>query len=780
MRVGPKISTMGIAMAAITALAVIAIFYWQEAQLRTELHETFDKQTSAEVAASALDAHRILTVANDLLAEKLENDMAVAENLAEDRGSIRELSQTIEWTAVNQITKQATRIELPRMGLGNTPIPVNADADVTTPFVDKVDSLTGSTCTIFQRMNPEGDLLRVATNIIKTDGDRAIGTYIPASSPVAQTIKRGETYRGKAYVVNAWYLTQYKPIFDDAGEVIGVLYVGILQEKVPSIRAGIEAITIGETGYIAVVGGTGDREGELVLHPNSDVLGKNVLELITDKSGAPIMAEPIREAVSNPGETVMVEYEWPDAAGEMQPKMAALTYFEPWDWVILSTAWIAEFMIVQEAVNESLNTVRWWIIGVGAIMVVLAVLAASWITRTITRPLHRVSETMQAINKGDLTKSDVDMGTPINCSRDVGCSEPDCPSYGKEAYCWTESGSFNVDPCCPKAKRGEDCRVCKIYKKGIDNELQELGSIVAAMSGQLRSVVADVQAGANNVAAGSEELSASSQSLSQGASEQAASVEQISSSMEQMAANISQNAQNAQETERIARSSAQEAEDGGKAVSETVEAMRQIADKISIIEEIARQTNLLALNAAIEAARAGEHGKGFAVVAAEVRKLAERSGVAAAEIGELSEKSVTVAEHAGEMLSKMVPDIKRTADLIQEIAAATNEQDAGAAQINKAISELDKVVQQNASASEQIASTSEELSGQAGTLQAVINFFRLDGGELRAKVRTATARVQRPEQAAPRSVPPQQTKQLGGVNLDMSDKDDADEDFERF
>ncbi len=163
----------------------------------------------------------------------------------------------------------------------------------------------------------------------------------------------------------------------------------------------------------------------------------------------------------------------------------------------------------------------------------------------------------------------------------------------------------------------------------------------------------------------------------------------------------------------------------GEAVVETVAAMKEIAGKISIIEEIARQTNLLALNAAIEAARAGEHGKGFAVVASEVRKLAERSQKAAGEISELSGRSVAVAEKAGAMLQQIVPDIQKTAELVQEISAASGEQNSGAEQINKAILQLDQVIQQNASAAEEMASMAEELSGQAEQLQEAIAFFRL-------------------------------------------------------
>jgi methyl-accepting chemotaxis protein len=194
--------------------------------------------------------------------------------------------------------------------------------------------------------------------------------------------------------------------------------------------------------------------------------------------------------------------------------------------------------------------------------------------------------------------------------------------------------------------------------------------------------------------------------------------------MEEMTSNIKQNAENALQTEKIALQSAENAKVGGKAVAETVSAMKEIAGKISIIEEIARQTNLLALNAAIEAARAGEHGKGFAVVASEVRKLAERSQTAAAEINRLSATSVEVAENAGDMLAKLVPDISKTAELVQEITAASNEQNSGAEQINKAIQQLDQVIQQNASASEELSSTASNLTGQAEQLMNVMSFFK--------------------------------------------------------
>ena len=358
------------------------------------------------------------------------------------------------------------------------------------------------------------------------------------------------------------------------------------------------------------------------------------------------------------------------------------------------------------------------LIGVPTALMV-AVFISYFVTRSITRPLARAVELVGKVSLGDLThKADLD-------SRD---------ELGQMIAAINGMvDNLNKSAAVALAISDGDLTV----QAAVLGENDTLGQALKRMLANLQNTVREVAGAADNVATGSQEMSATAQQLSQGASEQSAAAEESTSSMEEMAASIQQNADNARQTDKIASKAAEDTRASGEVVTKTVGAMKDIAQKINIIEEIARKTDLLALNAAVEAARAGEHGKGFAVVASEVRKLAERSQTAAAEISKLTTDGVILAENAGQLLERLVPDIRKTAELVREIAAASGEQSTGAAQVNKAIQQLDQVIQQNAAASQEMASTAEELSSQAEQLQATVAFFRVDNVD---RKRSAPAR----------------------------------------
>jgi methyl-accepting chemotaxis protein len=278
------------------------------------------------------------------------------------------------------------------------------------------------------------------------------------------------------------------------------------------------------------------------------------------------------------------------------------------------------------------------------------------------------------------------------------------------------------------------------------DEIGDLQRALRGMADRLAEVIGQVRSSAEGLAGASQQVSATSQTLSQGTGEQASSVEETTASLEQMGASVARNAESARATEDISKESAARADESGASVRRTVEAMGAIAEKISVVEEIAYQTNLLALNAAIEAARAGAHGRGFAVVASEVRKLAERAQTAAKEIGGLAGTSVAAAERSGTLIEALVPSIRRTADLVQEVAAASQEQSSGLAQVSKAMGLVDQVTQRNASAAEELSSTAEEMAAQAEGLQQLVGFFRVDAGRTHGGAR--------PLAAAPAARPP--------------------------
>lgn len=495
------------------------------------------------------------------------------------------------------------------------------------------------------------------------------------------------------------HIPQYKWVVGVSVYYDELIDTAYKEKKIEELKDKLAELVVGKTGYIFIL----NSKGDYVLSQNRQRDGENIWNA-RDANGEVFIQKIIQSALSFKGrQSATTYYPWQNSGeSHARMKMASYTYFKPWDWVISPSAYQDDFL-------DGLKNIGTLTLIISVVSIIIGAIVAYLFTQTMVSAFKKLVQTMNQVSKGDLT---------ARTSNDAGSNEIGQMSQAMNSMIANLKDTVAI---AEQIARGD-----LTVKVRVLSEKDTLGHALKSMVEKIGMVVSEVKVAAENVAGGSQQMSSGSVQMAEGATEQAAAAEEASSSMEQMAANIKQNADNATQTEKIALQSADDAKEGGGAVSETVMAMKQIAEKISIVEEIARQTDLLALNAAIEAARAGDHGKGFAVVASEVRKLAERSRSAAGEISRLSGTSVQVAERAGEMLGSIVPNIRKTAELVQEISAASNEQTSGAEQVNKAIQQLDMVIQQNASVSEQMASTSEELASQAEQLRDSISFFKVN------------------------------------------------------
>ncbi|MDD5425164.1 MAG: Cache 3/Cache 2 fusion domain-containing protein [candidate division Zixibacteria bacterium] len=599
-----------------------------------------------------------------------------------------------------------------------------------TKFVDMVKNKLGAACTIFLKQGNTAQ--RVSTSVINEKGERAVGTYI--SQPVYDAVIRsGENYIGRAWVVDAWYVTYYQPIKDVKGEIVGSFFVGV-PERSATLREGLLSQKVGETGYIYTI----NTQGVLQIHPAKEG---------SDLSMHDFIKEMIAKAPNlTNGEIGWIQYPWINkelGETEARDKIVAYTYFKEWDWIIATGSYLEEF-------TSPVNNIRNAIVTLGLVCLFISLALGFFISRSITRPIIKLVDIAEDVAIGDVSRT-----VEIRTKDEVGVL----------AHSFNSVITYLQEAARVAERMAKSDLTVKIEPK---SDKDVFGQSFKMMIINLSQMIRNLKASSRELASAASEIATSSEQMSRGANDQTEQVNQVSTAIEEMTATILESSKNANEATDASKNASSRATDGGQIVAETIQGMQkitktvresadsiaklaksadQIGEIIGVIDEIADQTNLLALNAAIEAARAGEQGRGFAVVADEVRKLAERTGKATGEITEMikgiqkqTEEAVhsmeagiqevdrgrELTDKAGNSLNEIVAMTESVMNMIQQIATASEEQSTAAEQISKNVEHITSVTRETAKGAEQSATAAEELNRQAESLDEMVAKFKVD------------------------------------------------------
>jgi methyl-accepting chemotaxis protein len=708
----------GVTMLATTG-ALVILSSVRLSQFASDAKQVVAKQTWEDVAESTKSMTHLVQTQGDAIAQHVSSADQVLRDGLDKAGRVSLGSESVSWKASNQVNKEEKTVQLKKLLVGGSWLGQQTDPKVVVPVLDNVTKMTNCKTTIFQRMDAEGNMLRVATSVIGKTGKRAIGTFIPAvdagkPNKVIETVLKGEVFRGTALVVDAWYVVEYAPIVAN-GQVIGMTFSGQKQESVPTLRKALEGAKVGVRGSFWVMGAKGTKEGLVFVSRDGAKDGK-VLTEEKDANGNAYVKKIIEGALALKDDAYgSVEYTVKNDKGELETKVATYAYFQGWDWIVVADAYKNDYAAVENSLVKGRNQLLLLLLITGFFTAVAGAGLLWWMTTRMFKPMDELIATAHSVAQGDLS-ADISHHSSDEFGR-LAQSYRDTMDYMREKADVAESIS-NGDLSIKVEARTSKDRLGIAFQKMMASlgqlirAARDSAESVNAASTDLRSASGQSSRASNDLATAAQQSASATESLQQatntvttGSQQQVANIERASESALQATKAVEEVAAASNNMSIAASDTAQIAMQGGDAVTKTVKGMeliqkhvesssslvRELGDMgqkigaiIQTIDEIAEQTNLLALNAAIEAARAGEHGRGFAVVAEEVRKLAERSSGATKEIATLIENVQKGVEQT-----------------VQAMVTTTEQVEVGAKQSEEAGKALDSILNAvNALASE--------------------------------------------------------------------------------